>query len=108
MIKSRDTEALDTSDLDPLCMNMASTTEVKVNIEDEPRKTADEQVEGESEKSKGFCSPDNWWSPRGKSIPCMILLVFLYIIFAPFIILIICLSFICVKLYMTNPNRTVT
>lgn len=87
---------------------MVAPTEVQVNVDSESQKNAEEQVEDESEKSKGVCSPEMWWSPRGKSIPCAIILVLFYIIFSPLILLVICLSYICIKLYMTNPMRTVT
>lgn len=41
----------------------------------------------EDEKSKGVCGPDMWYSPRGKSCPCVICLILCYIILLPFIII---------------------
>ena len=65
----------------------------------------------ENEKSKGICGPDMWYSPRGKSCPCVILMIFLYIILLPFIIILAfsialwyCLSTCYTKMFMTGMN----
>lgn len=43
--------------------------------------------EDAKEESKGICGPDMWYSPKGKSIPCAILIVILWIVFLPFVII---------------------
>lgn len=65
----------------------------------------------ENEKSKGICGPDMWYSPRGKSCPCVVLMIFLYIILLPFIIILAfsialwyCLSTCYTKMFMTGMN----
>lgn len=50
-------------------------------------KQADFKGEDAKEESKGICGPDMWYSPKGKSIPCAICIVFMWIICLPIVII---------------------
>ncbi|KAL9971429.1 hypothetical protein ACROYT_G023949 [Oculina patagonica] len=79
--------------------------------------TADETIQvelkDEDKKSQGCCGADMWYSPKGKSVPCVICLIFTYIIFLPFIIIFAfsvalwwCLSTIYIKMFRTGMPST--
>ena len=65
----------------------------------------------EDDKSKGCCAEDMWYSPKGKSVPCIICLILVYIIFLPFIIVFLfavalwwCISTIYIKMFRSGMN----
>lgn len=75
---------------------MTSAGEVVVAVDEKQNNTADEnkQVEfkdgneDDSKETSGVCGADMWYSPKGKSIPCVILLIVIWIIFLPLIIVV--------------------
>ena len=45
-----------------------------------------QKQDGNEDDSKGICAADMWYSPKGKSIPCALLIIVMWIIFLPLII----------------------
>ena len=44
-----------------------------------------QKQDGKEDDSKGICTADKWYSPKGKSIPCALLIIVMWIIFFPLI-----------------------
>lgn len=45
-----------------------------------------QKQDGKEDDSKGICTADKWYCPKGKSIPCALLIIVMWIIFFPLII----------------------
>ena len=54
-----------------------------------------QKQDGNEDDSKGICAADMWYSPKGKSIPCALLIIVMWIIFLPLIIVFAVSFFFC-------------